>query len=67
MRIVTARELGEFLKLTESTIHKLASTGELPGIKVGDSWKFDMDEVFEKIRDLKGRIHKEPFSTEKNH
>jgi hypothetical protein len=26
MEIVTARELGEFLKLTESAIHKLAST-----------------------------------------
>ncbi len=43
--IVTAKELAGFLKLTEATIYKLASSGELPGFKIGDSWRFDMDEV----------------------
>jgi excisionase family DNA binding protein len=53
VKIVTAKELAEFLKLTESTIYKLASTGELPGFKIGDSWRFDMDEILEQIRDSK--------------
>ena len=43
--IVTAKELAGHLKLTEATIYKLASSGELPGFKIGDSWRFDMDEV----------------------
>ena len=67
MKIVTARELGEFLKLTESTIYKLASTGELPGFKIGDSWRFDMDEVLEQIKGLKTHVRKDSFSIEKDH
>jgi len=46
-KIVTAKELGEYLRLSESTIYKLAVEGELPGFKIGDSWRFDMDEIIE--------------------
>jgi excisionase family DNA binding protein len=56
--IVTAKELAGCLKLTEATIYKLASRGELPGFKIGDSWRFDMDEVmqlFQKIETQKGK------------
>jgi len=49
--IVTAKELGQYLKLSESTIYKLASSGELPGFKIGDSWRFDMEEVLRVIRE----------------
>ena len=52
--IVTAREVGQYLKLTESTIYKLASRGELPGFKIGDSWRFEMDEVLKLIQEAKG-------------
>ncbi len=48
--IVTAKEVGNYLKLSESTIYKLAASGELPGFKIGDSWRFDMEEVIRLIR-----------------
>jgi excisionase family DNA binding protein len=51
--IVKAKELGEFLRLSESTIYKLASKGQLPGFKIGDSWRFDMDKILELTRDQK--------------
>jgi len=51
--IVTAKELGQYLKLSESTIYKLAASGEIPGFKIGDSWRFDMDEVVRLIRKAK--------------
>lgn len=51
--IVTTKELSQYLKLSESTIYKLASQGELPGFKIGDSWRFDMDEVLKVIRKAK--------------
>ncbi len=58
--IVTAKELGKYLRLSDSTIYKLASSGEIPGFKVGDSWRFDLEEVLRVIRGsreerLKGR------------
>jgi len=52
-RIVTVKELANLLKLTEATIYKLASTEELPGFKIGDSWRFDMDEVMKLMRKSK--------------
>ena len=51
--IVTAKELGQYLKLSESTIYKLALNGELPGFRIGDSWRFDMDEILKKIGEAK--------------
>lgn len=51
--IVTAKEVGQYLKLTESTIYKLASTGEIPGFKVGKSWRFDMEEIIKTINSAK--------------
>jgi excisionase family DNA binding protein len=48
--IVTAREVGQYLKLTESTIYKLASEGEIPSFKIGKSWRFDMDEILQLIK-----------------
>ena len=47
---MTAKELAGFLKLTEATIYKLVSSGKLPGFKIGDSWRFDMDEVMKVFR-----------------
>ena len=47
--IVTAKEVGQYLKLTESTIYKLALAGEIPGFKVGKSWRFDMEEIIKTI------------------
>jgi excisionase family DNA binding protein len=52
--IVTAKELCDYLKLSDSTIYKLALNGELPGFKIGDSWRFDMDDVVEHIKAKKG-------------
>ena len=51
--IVTAKEVGQYLKLTESTVYKLASEGEIPGFKIGKSWRFDMDEILKIIREAK--------------
>jgi excisionase family DNA binding protein len=51
--IVTAKEVGHYLKLTESTIYKLASSGEIPGFRVGKSWRFDMEEIIKCINSEK--------------
>jgi excisionase family DNA binding protein len=48
--VVTVKEVCQYLKLTESTVYKLASQGVLPGLKIGKSWRFDMDEILESIR-----------------
>jgi len=58
--IVTAKEVSQYLKLTESTIYKLASIGEIPGFKIGKSWRFDMDEVLRRINNIKNSVKLTP-------
>ncbi len=52
-KLMTAKELGQFLKLSESTIYKLVSNGEIPGFKIGDSWRFELEEIRKLIRESK--------------
>jgi excisionase family DNA binding protein len=48
--IMIAKEVADFLKLSESTVYKLAAKGEIPAFKVGDSWRFEMDEIQQLIK-----------------
>lgn len=43
--IMTIREVAEYLKLTEKTTYRLAAEGELPGFKVGGSWRFKRQDL----------------------
>lgn len=65
--IVTAKEVSEYLKLTETTIYKLASTGEIPGFKIGKSWRFDMEEVLRRIKSIQNssRVPRETIGKKK--
>lgn len=44
-RILTTKELAEYLKLTEVTIYKYANEGKIPGFKIGSRWRFDKDKI----------------------
>ena len=46
-QILTAKELAEYLKLTEVTVYKYANEGKIPGFKVGSRWRFDKDKIDE--------------------
>jgi excisionase family DNA binding protein len=39
-QIMTLKEVAEYLKLTEKTAYRLAGDNQLPGFKVGGSWRF---------------------------
>jgi len=38
--VFTIGELAAYLKISKSTLYKLAQEGSLPGIKVGRHWRF---------------------------
>ena len=42
---MTIKEVAEYLKITEKTAYRLAAAGELPGFKVGGSWRFRHGEI----------------------
>lgn len=39
-RILTTQELAKYLKLNEKTVIKMAQKGHLPGVKIGNQWRF---------------------------
>ena len=65
-QIVTAKDAGQYLKLSDSTIYKLASKGEIPGFKIGDSWRFDMDEILNLVKNCKRAIRPRSDGKENN-
>ena len=49
-KILTTKELAEYLKLTEVTIYKYANEGKIPGFKIGSRWRFDKDQIDDLLR-----------------
>jgi excisionase family DNA binding protein len=47
--IMTPREAAEYLSIHVRTIYRLVKLGEIPGRKVGGSWRFKKDLAEEKM------------------
>lgn len=47
--ILTIQEIATFLKIKEKTAYDLVAKGELPGFKVGGSWRFRRSDIEEWI------------------
>ena len=43
--VLTIDELAEYLKISKSTLYKLAQDGLLPGQKVGRHWRFHREAI----------------------
>ncbi len=46
-RLLTTRDLQEFMSVDKSTIYRMAEDGRLPAVKVGRQWRFREDLVLE--------------------
>lgn len=47
--IMTLKDVASYLKLAEKTAYRLAANNELPGFKVGGSWRFRRDDLLKWI------------------
>ena len=43
--IFTTQELAKYLKLNEKTVIKMAQNGHLPGVKIGNQWRFHLKAI----------------------
>ncbi len=41
-KLVTVKELSNYLRVNPSTIYRLLKGGELPGFKLGSDWRFNL-------------------------
>ena len=58
-KILTTKELAEYLKLTEVTIYKYANEGKIPGFKIGSRWRFDKDKIDDLLNSENGEMMQE--------
>jgi len=45
--ILTVTELSEYLRLSRSTIYRLAQTRKIPAFKIGSDWRFNREQIDE--------------------
>ena len=64
--ILTVREVAALLKINEKTAYKLAGKGELPGFRVGGSWRFDRGQIESWIRQEFAKCRKVDDGAPKN-
>ena len=48
--ILTAKEVAEYLQLTEITIYKYVTEGKIPGYKIGSRWRFEKEKIDELLK-----------------
>lgn len=53
--VLSPKEAAKFLNLHVRTVYRLAKKGEIPGRKIGGSWRFKKD-VLEKLISAKGNL-----------
>ena len=54
--ILTMDELAAYLKLSKSTLYKLAVDEKLPGQKIGKRWRFHQDAIDEWVKSGTGTV-----------
>jgi len=53
-QILTIDELSEYLRISKSSLYKLAQDGKVPGQKVGRHWRFHRAAIDEWLRRDRG-------------
>jgi excisionase family DNA binding protein len=44
-RVMTVKELSEYLRVHPSTVYKLLRHGEVPAFRVGSDWRFNAEVI----------------------
>jgi excisionase family DNA binding protein len=44
-KLLTIEQIAEKLQISDTTLYKLARSGKIPAIKVGNQWRFKMEDI----------------------
>ena len=51
MKLLTVEEVTGLLRMSRDTVYRLAGGGQLPGRKIGRTWRFPADELERWLRE----------------
>jgi len=66
-KILTTKELSEYLQLTEVTIYKYVSEGKIPGMKIGSRWRFEKDKIDDLMKNENSGLMREHLAVHTTH
>ena len=55
IELLTVDEVMDLVRISRDTVYRLAAKGELPGRKIGRTWRFPRDEIEAYIRQRPGQ------------
>jgi excisionase family DNA binding protein len=44
-KIMTVREVAQYLRIHSTTVYRLLKQGKLPAFRVGSDWRFDVEAI----------------------
>lgn len=44
-RVLTARQLADYLRVHPSTVYRLLRTNQLPAFRIGSDWRFNIETI----------------------
>ncbi len=59
-RVLTVKDVAEYLQVHASTIYRLLSKHEIPAFKVGTDWRFNIESIDEWRKVLENPRRKSP-------
>jgi excisionase family DNA binding protein len=60
-RVMTVKELSDYLKVHPSTVYRQLKRGQLPAFKVGSDWRFNVESID------RWRLEQDSFGAADNH
>ena len=54
--VLTLKQVADYLKVSEITVHRLTQRGVLPGVKIGRQWRFSKQSITELLRRRRNRM-----------
>ena len=65
-QVMTINELSDYLKVSKSTLYKLAQEGSVPGQKVGKHWRFHKGAIDDWLRQHPERTESKPKTQQRD-
>ncbi len=59
--VLTLSEVARFLQLSKATVYLYAQRGKLPGVKMGNKWRFSKKKIEDLLYTGEGLLQKRPI------
>jgi len=56
-RLMTIREIADYLRLSKVTVYKMTRQGKIPALKIGKQWRYNKSEIDSWVKQKSNNEH----------